>query len=137
MDGGTVKEALSHEPNRRGSAPPAGAAGLAAAGGVVAALASISCCILPLAFFTLGISGAWIANLTALEPYQPIFFAATGGFLCAGYYLVHRRSKIACADGSCARPLPPRLVKGALWMATVLVLAAILFRYLAPLLQPI
>jgi len=38
-------------------------------GGGLRAAAASSCCILPLALFTVGISGAWIANLTALEPY--------------------------------------------------------------------
>src|SRR6266481_210174 len=47
--------------------------GLLAAGGVIGAIAASSCCILPLVLFTLGISGAWIGNLTALAPYQPIF----------------------------------------------------------------
>lgn len=112
----------------------AGKEGLAAIGGFLGAIASMSCCILPLALFTLGISGAWIGNLTALEPYQPLFFAATAGFLGAGYYLVYRRPKVVCADGSCAHPLPTRIVKGALWLATALALAALAFRYLAPLL---
>lgn len=111
-----------------------GKARLAALGGLLGAVASMSCCILPLAFFTLGISGAWIGNLTALEPYQPLFFAMTAGCLGTGYYLVSRRPKIACANGSCARPLPTRIVQGALWLATALVLAALAFRYLAPLL---
>ena len=39
---------------------------LAAAGGILGALAASACCILPLVLFTLGISGAWIANLTRL-----------------------------------------------------------------------
>ncbi|HJU15812.1 MAG TPA: mercuric transporter MerT family protein [Stellaceae bacterium] len=116
-------------------APGTGKAGLAAAGGILGALASMSCCILPLVLFTFGISGAWIGNLTALEPYQPVFFAATAAFLGAGYYLVYRQPKAACAaDGSCARPLPSRMVKAVLWAATALVLAALAFRYLAPLL---
>ncbi|MGH6880679.1 MAG: mercuric transporter MerT family protein, partial [Hypericibacter sp.] len=45
---------------------------LIAAGGVLGALAAMSCCILPLVLFALGISGAWIGNLTALAPYQPV-----------------------------------------------------------------
>jgi hypothetical protein len=49
-----------------------------AAGGVLGALAASSCCILPLVLFSLGISGAWIGNLTALAPYKPYFAAATG-----------------------------------------------------------
>jgi len=70
--------------------------------------------------------------LTALAPYQPIFFAATAGFLGVGYYLVYRQPRVACADGTCARPLPNRSVKAMLWSATVLVPAAVAFDYVAP-----
>ncbi len=105
-----------------------------AAGGVIGALAASSCFILPLVLFSLGISGAWIANLTALAPYKPYFAAATLGLLGYGYYLVYVKPKQACADGSCARPLPNRLVKPGLWIATVLIAAALSFDYLAPLL---
>ena len=106
-----------------------------AAGGLLGALAASSCCIVPLALFALGVSGAWIGNLTRTAPYQPCFIVATLGFLGAGYWLVHRDSKRVCADGeSCARPLPNRLVKTALVVATVLVIAALGFDFLAPVL---
>lgn len=108
--------------------------GLVAAGGVLAALAASSCCLLPLLLFSLGAGGAWIGRLTALAPYQPIFIALTVGFLAYGYWLVYRGPRAACADGeACARPLPNRLVVAGLWLATVLVLAAIAFPYIAPL----
>lgn len=104
---------------------------LMAAGGLLGALAASSCCILPLAFFFLGVSGAWIGRLTALAPYQPYFIAAT--FACLGYWLVYRPAKPACAEGdACARPLPNRLVKTGLVVATILVLAALAFDFLAP-----
>lgn len=128
----TIDDAIATVQGGDRAAPTTRTAGLAAAGGVLGALAASSCCILPLVLFTLGISGAWISNLTALEPYQPIFFALTAGFLGVGYYLVYRRPKAACADGNCTRPLPARSVKAALWAATALVVAAITFRYLAP-----
>lgn len=105
-----------------------------AAGGILGALAASSCCILPLVLFGLGISGAWIANFTALAPYKPYFAAGTIALLGYGYYLVYVRPKQACADGSCARPLPNRLVKSSLWIAAVLVMAALSFDYVAPLL---
>jgi len=105
---------------------------LVAAGGILGALAASSCCILPAALFMLGIGGAWIGNLTALAPYQPIFIAATLIFLGTGYYLVYRRRGAACAEGKlCARPLPRRGVKLALWAATTLVASAIAFPYVA------
>jgi mercuric ion transport protein len=107
---------------------------LMAVGGLLGALAASSCCILPLALFGLGVTGAWIGNFTQLAPYQPYFIAATIVFLGAGYGLVYRSSKFACADGeACARPLPNRLVKAGLILATVLVAAALGFDFLAPL----
>ena len=69
MDGYTTQTNLAAAPNRSGVAPSTGKVPWAAAGGMLGALAASSCCILPLALFTLGISGAWIANLTALAPY--------------------------------------------------------------------
>jgi mercuric ion transport protein len=104
-----------------------------AAGGVLGAIASSSCCILPVVLFSLGASGAWLGNLSALSPYQPIFIAITLGFLGGGFWLAYRRPSAAC-DGSaaCARPISSRAVKLALWAATLLVGAAIGFPYVAP-----
>ena len=107
--------------------------GLIAAGGLFGAIGASSCCILPLVLFSLGVGGAWIGNLTALAPYQPIFIVITLGFLGYGFYAVYWKPKKACADGAaCARPLPNRVVKTALWTATVLVAVAIVFPYVAP-----
>ena len=78
---------------------------------------------------------AWIGNLTRLAPYQPFFIAVTIACLGYGYWLVYRSSKVACAGGeACARPLSNRLVQLGLIVATVLVVAAIGFNFLAPLL---
>jgi mercuric ion transport protein len=108
---------------------------LMAAGGLLGALAASSCCILPLTLFGLGVSGAWIGNFTRLAPYQPWFIAATMAFLGYGYWLVYRSSQLACADGeACARPLPSRIVKAGLILATILVVAALGFDFIAPLL---
>jgi mercuric ion transport protein len=104
------------------------------AGGILGALAASSCCILPLVLFSLGISGAWIANFTALAPYKPYFAAGTIALLGYGYYLVYVKPKQVCADGSCAQPLPNRLVKSSLWVATMLVAVALAFDFVAPLL---
>lgn len=108
-----------------------------AAGGILGALAASTCCIVPLILFSLGVSGAWIGNLTALEPYKPIFIVITFGFLGCGYWMVYRKP-VACADGeTCAQPLPNRLVKTALWGSTFLVLLALFWNWIAPVLAPI
>ena len=106
---------------------------LMAAGGILGAIAAMSCCILPLVLFSLGISGAWIGNLTSLAPYQPYFIAATLAFLGYGYWLVYRSRQAVCTDGVCVRPLPNRLVMFGLVLATVLVAADLAFKFIAPL----
>lgn len=108
-------------------------AGWIAAGGVLGAVAASTCCILPLVLFSLGISGAWIGQLTSLSPYQPLFIAVTVLCLGYGYWLVYRQSETACDPGTaCARPLPNRLVKLMLWLATALVALAFAWPYLVP-----
>jgi mercuric ion transport protein len=108
---------------------------LAATGGILGALASSACCILPLVLFSLGIGGAWIGNLTAMAPYKPLFLTATAGMLGYGFYLVYRKPKAACDEGAaCTRPLPNQFVKLGLWTATVLAIAAFAFDYIAPVL---
>ena len=109
--------------------------GLIATGSIIGAIVASSCCIVPLALFSLGITGVWIGNLAALTPYQPIIIPITVGFLGYGFYLVYWKPKKVYADGTaCARPLPNRIVKTAMWVATVLVAAAIACPYVAPVL---
>ncbi|WP_246249175.1 mercuric transporter MerT family protein [Chelativorans alearense] len=105
---------------------------LAAVGGILGAIAASSCCVLPFALFMFGVSGAWIGNLTALEPYQPYFIAMTLAFLGYGYYAVYWKAKKACAEGSyCATPRSTRIARIGLWTATVLVTIAYAFPRLA------
>lgn len=98
---------------------------LLSAAGLLAALATSSCCVLPFLFVTVGVSGAWIGNLTALEPYQPIFFALAAASIGASLHRVYRRPKAAaCAPGSaCADPRADRVTKAVLWCAAVLAVA--------------
>lgn len=99
-----------------------------------AAIGAGACCIIPFGLATLGVSGAWIGNFTALAPYQPYFLGLTAVFLAGGFYLVYRKRSVACEDGSyCARPASDRIAKIGLWSATVLVALAVGFPYLAPL----
>jgi mercuric ion transport protein len=110
---------------------PRGAA-LLSVGGVLAALGAASCCVIPFALFLAGIGGAWIGNLTALEPYQPVFAAVALGFVGYGAYLVYWKPGPACADGSyCARPASGRMARIGLWSAGTLVVIAVGFPYLA------
>jgi mercuric ion transport protein len=107
---------------------------LVAASGLLGAVAASSCCIIPLVLFGLGVSGAWIGNLTRLAPYQPYFVAITVAVLGYGYWLVYRSSQATSADGkACGWPGSNRVVKLGLVLATVLVVVELGFDFIAPL----
>ncbi len=117
-----------------GAGERSGATALLSVGGILAAIGASSCCVVPLALFTLGVSGAWIADLTALAPYQPVFVALALACVGGGFVLARRKSQAACAEGSyCARPASDRIVRFGLWTAAVLVIVAVVFPRLAPL----
>jgi mercuric ion transport protein len=112
-------------------AEPVQGRGALFAGGVAAILAS-TCCLGPLVLITLGFSGAWIANLTALEPYRPVFIAAA---LVALYFAWRRiwRPAAACRPGEvCAVPEVNSAYKALFWVVCALVLIALAFPYIAP-----
>jgi mercuric ion transport protein len=132
-DDSAIGTALSHQAAEQ--VPGATTMRLTAIGGILGALAASACCIAPLVLFSLGVSGAWIGNLTALAPYQPYFIVVTLACLGYGYWLVYRRGNVACVEGAaCARPLPNHIVKAGLILATILVAGAIAFDLFAPLL---
>jgi mercuric ion transport protein len=116
------------------SAQESSKSSVAAAGGLIAALLASSCCIVPLLLVMLGVSGAWIGNLRALEAYQPIFLVITLGFLTYGFWQVYFKPRRDCVDDTaCSRPLPNLLVKTVLWVATALVALTLTIDYWAPL----
>lgn len=88
-------------------------------------LASI-CCIGPLVFASLGISGAAFAQ--RFEPLRPYFLILTFGLLGGAFYLTYRPAQTACGPGeTCEMPRANRLGKVALWIATVAVVLVATF----------
>lgn len=105
---------------------------VAAAGGVLGALAMTSCCILPLVLFSLGATGTWIARMGALYQYKWFFVAFAGASLSYGFYKVYFSAEQTCADGTCERPINQRIMKVSLWSATTVVAASLLFPFATP-----
>lgn len=108
-------------------------AGWLAAGGILGAMAASSCCILPLVLFSLGVGGAWLGNLTALSAYQPIFIGITALLLGYGFWLVYFKPATCTEGDACTRPLPNRVVKIGLWSATALIVLALMWPLIVPL----
>ena len=108
------------------SSEPKGRTGLLAAGGLIGGVLASSCCVLPLAFVSLGISGAWIGQLTALSPYQPYFLIAALALLGAGFWQAYWRKPEVCVPNSvCAKPRSGAVAKYVLWIGTLFVFAAL------------
>lgn|SRR5258708_8413736 len=102
-------------------------------GGLAAILAS-TCCLGPLVLLMLGISGAWIANLTALEPYRPIFIGVALVALILSYRRIFHPA-VACQPGEvCAVPRVRTAYKALFGLVVVLLLIAISYPFFAPLL---
>ena len=90
--------------------------------------------MVPFALFLLGVSGAWIGNLTALAPYRPVFAAIAAASIGSGFYLVYRRPRAVCEDGAyCASSRSSQLTKAELWVAAALTVIAVGLPKLAPL----
>ncbi|GAC1420911.1 MAG: mercuric transport protein MerT [Acidobacteriaceae bacterium] len=104
--------------------------GLLALGGVAALLAS-TCCLGPLVLFALGVSGAWISNLTKLEPFRPYLIGAALVTLAFGAKRILRPAA-ACEPGEvCALPQAQRGYKVLFGITIALVIVALLYPYLA------
>ncbi|MFX3658410.1 MAG: mercuric ion transporter MerT [bacterium] len=102
------------------------------AGGLAAILAS-TCCLGPLVLVSLGIGGAWIGNLTALEPYRPVFIGVALVAMFFAYRRIFRPAQ-ACEPGEvCAVPQVRTTYKVIFWTVAALVVVALAFPYVLPL----
>jgi mercuric ion transport protein len=118
-------ETVENSPERTGS-------GALFVGGLAAILAS-TCCLGPLILVALGLSGAWIGNLTRLEPYRPFFIA---GALVALFFAGRRifRPAQTCSPGEvCAIPRTRHIYKMLFVTVCVLVVIALAFPYVVKL----
>lgn len=115
------------------SASSAKDGGGALATGGVAALLGSACCVAPLVLVSLGLGGAWLSNLRALQPYQPIFIGIAVVALVFAYMRIFRPAAECRPGEACALPRARRGYKVMFWIVAGLVVAALAFPYAAPL----
>ena len=108
--------------------------GWAATGaGMLGALALTSCCILPLVLVSLGVTGVFIGQLTALYAYKWVTFSFASAALGYGFWKAYGPVPAdECRSGACARPVDRGVMRGLLWGALAVVLLALVFPYVAP-----
>ena len=106
--------------------------GALVAGGLAAILAS-GCCLGPLVLVMLGFSGAWMSNLSALDPYRPYFLGAALVAMFFAYRAIFRTTQ-ACEPGDvCAAPPVQTSYKVIFWIVAALIVVALTFPYVMPL----
>jgi mercuric ion transport protein len=105
------------------------------AGGLIAAILASVCCLGPFVLVMVGVSGAWISNLTLLEPYRPVFIGVALVFMGLAWRRIYRAPAAAeCEPGTlCALPQTNRIYRVMFWVVSLVVLVALGFPYLAPL----
>lgn len=98
----------------------------------IAAVGASICCVVPLVLVLLGVSGAWIANLTALDAWRPWFSAVTLVCLAVAFWNLYGPSSRCRREGACvdARVLSVR--RRWLWWATLVIGLLLLFPYYIP-----
>ena len=101
--------------------------------GILSAIGASICCVGPLVLLALGVSGAWIGSLTALEPYRPILIGLTLLFLGFAFYRLYLVRPACSPESACGNPRSLRRQRVAFWIVTVLVLGLIAVPWFAPL----
>src|ERR1700738_1352513 len=101
--------------------------------GILAAIGASACCVGPLLLLALGVSGAWISSLTALEPYRPIFIGLTLLFLAGGFDSPYLARRVGSPGSACADSRTLKRQRLAFGIVTILVLGLVAVPWLAPL----
>src|SRR5260221_14303077 len=99
-----------------------------AAGGIAALLAG-ACCVVPFVLVSIGMGGAWLANLQLLEPYRLVFIGIAIVALGFAWKRIYRPAQ-ACEPGpACVVPKVKRANKIGIWMVAVLFLVVLTYPY--------
>ena len=99
------------------------------AAGLAAALGASACCVLPLALVSVGLGGAWIAQLRALERFAPIFMGIAIAAFAFAFYRLYLRPAPCAPETACAPPATRRRQRVAFWTTLVAAKLLILFPF--------
>ncbi|MGH8673831.1 MAG: mercuric transporter MerT family protein [Burkholderiales bacterium] len=113
------------------SAQP-GTASAPIAAGVLSAIGASACCVGPLVLVALGLGGAWVSGLRALEPFFPVFVAAALGAFGYAFWRLYIAPRRCAPDVACASPNVMRRQRIVFWVALVCAKAIIWFPVYGP-----
>ena len=99
--------------------------------GILAGIGASVCCVGPLVLLGVGISGAWIGNLTAFEPYRPVFIALTLLFLGLAFRKLYLVPQVCAPDATCGDPRTRRRQRLLFWSVAVALLGLLAVPWVA------
>lgn len=102
------------------------------AAGIVAALGASSCCILPLVLVSVGLGGAWVVQLRALERFFPVFILGAVAAFGFAFYRLYLKPAPCDPETACASPDVRRRQRVAFWITLIVAHALVLSPYYAP-----
>ena len=122
---------LSTDSEPKGAATAAESAALAA-GGIAALLAGV-CCVVPFVLVSVGLGGAWLANLQAFAPYRPFFIGVAVAALGAAAWRIYRPTATCKPGEICSVSRVKRSYRIGFWSIAAILLVMVAFPYAAPL----
>src|SRR3546814_20625565 len=108
---------------------PGKPAGFATVGASIGAVGASVCWVGPRALVLLGVSGAWIGNLTALDPWRPWLSDAALLSLGLAFWSRYGPPSRCRAEGQCVDPGTLKRRRRWLWLATIVIALLLLFPY--------
>lgn len=120
-------EAGEHTDARAGG----GESAALAVGGIAALLVG-ACCVGPLVLAAIGLGGAWLSNLTALDPYRPIFVAIALVSLAFAWRRIYRPAGECKPGETCSVPAVKKGYAFGFWVVAALLVVMFGFPYVAP-----
>lgn len=103
-------------------------------GGVFTGIGASACCLGPFLLLSMGIGGAWIGHLTALEPYRPVFIALTLLFLGMTFRKLYLVPQTCATGGACIADRSRKTQRILFWTLLPVVLLIIASPWILPLL---
>lgn len=101
-------------------------------GALFAAVGASVCCVGPFLLLSLGIGGAWISTLTAMEPVRPFFIILTLIFIGLGYRKLYLMPYRCEAGEICTTSDNQRRQQLLFWLGAAFILILLAFPWLAP-----
>jgi mercuric ion transport protein len=103
-------------------------------GGVMSGIGASACCVGPLLLLSVGIGGAWIGHLTALEPFRPLFIVVTAVLLGLAFWRLYLVPQSCATSDGCAVDRTRNVQRILFWILTPITLGLVASPWILPLL---